>query len=398
MTAVNLTTRNVGNRLWDALVIGAGPAGTLAARELARRGRQTLLVESKSFPRDKVCGGYLNGRALALLQSVGLEAMGKNLGGKLLSQVEIRSDRQKIRIPVPTGIAISRSTLDSALTQEAMRAGVHFMDATKATVTAKVNSDFRLTRLQQAGDASAKVRSKVVLACDGLNHSSLRELKQFRSRVASHSRIGVGGVVEDTSSYYPNGQVFMTIGRKGYAGITRVEGNKVCLAAALDADFVMQQGAKTAVLQILQDAGTPISESLRHIACNGTPHLTRHTPVLADERLFLLGDAAGYIEPFTGEGMAMACTGAVQIVPFALQAIENWEPHLAFQWKRDYQQTIGSQLKVCRWLTKMLRYPQVVRATLSVLSTYPKLSSSIVKKINTIDLAQAPLDLKGCNL
>ena len=107
----------------------------------------------------------------------------------------------------------------------------------------------------------------------------------------------------------------MTIGRRGYVGITRVEGGKICLAAALDVDYVREAGMRKAVLQILQDAGTPVSKSLRQLSYHGTPPLTRHTPVLADERLFLLGDAAGYVEPFTGEGMAMAWTGAKQIVP-----------------------------------------------------------------------------------
>src|SRR3954467_7857868 len=53
---------------WDAIVIGAGPAGALAARQLARAGLQTLLIDAKHFPREKVCGGYLNSRAMNTLR------------------------------------------------------------------------------------------------------------------------------------------------------------------------------------------------------------------------------------------------------------------------------------------------------------------------------------------
>jgi len=378
-------------KLWDVLVIGAGPAGTLASRELTRRGMKTLLVDSKSFPRDKVCGGYVNGRALSVLRSVGLGTLCGNLGGKSLSEVEIRAGSRKLSIPLPTGIAVSRYALDAALVHEAKQAGVEFLPETKATVTRDVDSSFRHVQLQRVHEAPTIVRSKVVLACDGLSHSSLRELDIFQSHVASNARIGVGGVVEDASPCYPNGRVFMTISRWGYVGITRVESEKICLAAALDVDYVREFGMQKAVLEILHNAGTPVSRSLRQMSYHGTPPLTRRTPVLADNRLFLLGDAAGYVEPFTGEGMAMALTGAKQIVAIAVRAAESWDPSLVKQWEREYQHAIGKRLTICRVLTSMIRHPWAVQTTLRVLSTYPKLCLPIVGRIN-----KAPFDLKAC--
>jgi flavin-dependent dehydrogenase len=382
---------NIEKELWDVLVIGAGPAGALAARELARRGMTTLLVDSNSFPRIKVCGGYVNGRALTVLQSVGLGTLCDDLGGSALSKVEIRSGTQKVHIPLPTGVAISRRTLDAALVQEAIREGVEFLPGTKATVTPERDPHSRHAILRSQDATPFPVRAKVVLACDGLSHSSLRQLGLFQSRVAPRARIGVGGVAEDASSCYPEGQIFMSIGRRGYAGLTRVESGQICLAAALDVDYVRELGMRDAVLQIMQDAGTPVSKTLGEMPYHGTPPLTRHTPVLADERLFLLGDAAGYVEPFTGEGMAMAWTGAKQIVPIAAQAAESWDPSLVKQWKREYQRAIGKRLTICRSLTSMIRHPWAVKTTLGILSAYPKLCNPIVGRINN-----APFDLKAC--
>ena len=57
---------------WDALVIGAGPAGSVAARELARRGCRVLLVDKATFPRPKVCGCCVNGAAIRALERLGL--------------------------------------------------------------------------------------------------------------------------------------------------------------------------------------------------------------------------------------------------------------------------------------------------------------------------------------
>ncbi len=380
---------DVGNELWDVLVIGAGPAGALAARELARRGMKTLLVESKSFPRDKVCGGYVNGRALTVLRSVGLGTLCSDLGGRALSEVEIRSSGQQLRIPLPTGFALSRRRLDSALVGEAQREGVIFLPETKATVTSESDSFSRHVLLTDRKSTSLPIRAKVVLACDGLNHSSLRQLKLFQSRIAADARIGVGGVAEDTSCYYPQGRVFMTIGRHGYVGITRVESGQICVAAALDIDVVRMHGMRTSLLHILRAAGTPISQSLRELACRGTPPLTRYTPALAAQRLFLVGDAAGYVEPFTGEGMAMAWTGAIQVVPLAVQAATNWNPMLIKQWRHTYRQTIGKRLAICRVLTSLARHPWAVRATLGVLRVCPPLCRPIVGRINHV-----PFDLK----
>ena len=60
--------------------------------------------------------------------------------------------------------------------------------------------------------------------------------------------------------------------------------------------------------------------------------MTRQTWPLAQERLFLIGDAAGYVEPFTGEGIAWALSSAQAITPLALRAIEGWRPQLATDW------------------------------------------------------------------
>ncbi|HEY2155642.1 MAG TPA: FAD-dependent monooxygenase, partial [Isosphaeraceae bacterium] len=67
-----MTRGDLDGSEWDALVVGAGPAGSIAARELARFGARTLLVERAAFPRWKVCGACLNGHALASIREAGL--------------------------------------------------------------------------------------------------------------------------------------------------------------------------------------------------------------------------------------------------------------------------------------------------------------------------------------
>ena len=376
------TTIDAGRELWDVLVIGAGPAGAFVARELSRCGMKTLLVESKSFPRDKVCGGCINGRALAMLRSAGLGTLCEDLGGKKLSSVELRSGSQELHIPLPTGVAVSRRAMDLALVQEAIREGVEFLPETKATVIPKTDFCCRHVLLRRRDFDPIPARCKVVLACDGLNHPSLRQLPLFHSCVAPRARVGIGGIFKCDSCSYPEERIVMAVGRHGYVGITHVENGQLNVAAAVDTKIVHEFGMREAVIQLLQNANIPVAESMHRIPLHGTPLLTRHTPNLAEERLFLLGDAAGYVEPFTGEGITMAWSGALRLVPLVVKAVACWNPGLVTQWQQKYHHAIAKRLRICRALTLLIRHPWAVRATLAVFSACPGLCIPIVGRIN----------------
>jgi flavin-dependent dehydrogenase len=73
MLEPSITPTAASDVIWDAIVIGAGPAGAFSALQLARAGQRVLLLEAKRFPRQKVCGGCVNAKAVAILQQVGLQ-------------------------------------------------------------------------------------------------------------------------------------------------------------------------------------------------------------------------------------------------------------------------------------------------------------------------------------
>ena len=119
---------------WDGIVIGAGPAGAMAARQLALAGRRVLLVEKKHFPRWKICGACLNGQALAALRSAGLGSLVTRLGGIGLDEFHVGFRGRTARLAMPEGVALSRSRLDAALVEAAIAAGARFLDETHAVV------------------------------------------------------------------------------------------------------------------------------------------------------------------------------------------------------------------------------------------------------------------------
>ena len=104
---------------WDAIVIGAGPAGSLAARQSAHAGLRTLLVDAKVFPREKVCGGYLNHRAIEVLKQTRLAHLAVDRPEEQVNQLELIWGRQRTRFQLPPGRVICRTTFDAALLESA---------------------------------------------------------------------------------------------------------------------------------------------------------------------------------------------------------------------------------------------------------------------------------------
>ena len=134
-------------------------------------------------------------------------------------------------------------------------------------------------------------------------------------------------------------------------------------------------GAGELAVTIVAEAGFPRVPGLAGLPWKGTPYLTRQATSVGDQRLFRLGDAAGYVEPFTGEGMAWALTGAVEVAPLAMHAIRRgWNRDLLARWRAAYRQSVTNRQFVCRWTARMLREPLATRVMVQGLSVFPWLA------------------------
>ncbi|MHC4409752.1 MAG: NAD(P)/FAD-dependent oxidoreductase, partial [Planctomycetota bacterium] len=106
------------------LVVGAGVAGSLAARALALRGHEVLLIDREKFPRTKVCGACLGPEAMAALREAGLGELPRELGATPLRALSLHASGRGARLALQGGAALSRATLDHALVRAAQDAGV----------------------------------------------------------------------------------------------------------------------------------------------------------------------------------------------------------------------------------------------------------------------------------
>lgn len=380
---------------WDVIVVGAGPAGAAAAFDAARAGYRTLLVDRQSFPREKVCGGCVNRRSLLILDSLGLGRVVDGLPGVRFSGLALKTAAgAQARVKLPTGLAVTRRTLDHALVRAAIAAGAAFAAGVKAQVApaGARREDFRRVRLRDRAGVTDVVRGQVVVAADGLGHPSLGGLPEFARDRPVRSRIGLGAVMEANGAYEP-GTIHMGIGRRGYAGVVRVEGGMLAVAAAVDAEFLKEaSGPASAVERILSDARLPTPMRMENARWLGTAPLNQTLRRSAGWRVLVIGDAAGYVEPFTGEGIAWALAGAAEVTPFLRGAIPDWRPDTAARWIRAHKRRVTGDQRLCRAASAVLRSPLASELGVRLLSRFPGLARPGVRRL---DAAPGPFPEAG---
>lgn len=366
---------------WDALVIGAGPAGALAARQAALRGLDTLLVEAKLFPRNKVCGGCLNQRAVGVLQQCGLAGVVEDCNAQKVDALQVIAGPRIEQFPLPTGRVVCRATFDARLAESAVAAGATFVTGVQAVVQPGKNSGWRIVEGRCRGETKSW-RARIVLCADGLSRSSVKRLPGLDSLVEPGSRVGIGTIARDSGALCPPGQIRMIVTSHGYVGLTRVDTTKIAIAAATDPDLLRSAPAGNVVAQMLRVAGIHLPESARSADWHGTPPLTSRPTRVADHRLFVIGDAGGYVEPFTGEGMAAALESATTVVPLAAEACKGWHDSLAGRWEEIHRRVVRGRQTTCRRLAWTLRHPVAVAAALTLYRWFPSAARRVIQRVN----------------
>lgn len=392
--AATIHLHEASRRTWDAAVIGAGPAGAMAARELACRGLAVLLIDRASFPRWKVCGCCLNGHALATLRAAGLGELMPHSGAVPLHEICLAAAGHAAHLPLSGSMALSRETFDAALVQAAIAAGVTFLPQTQASLLpSSVGGGTRRIELSTVGleRSDEAIAARVVLIADGLGGKLAARAGISPVATAEGARIGAGAIAREAPAFYAPGTIYMVCGRGGYLGLVRLEDGRLDLAAALDSRWVRDRGGPGhAAEQLLAEMGWPAVPRLAELGWRGTPALTRRARRLAAERLFLLGDAAGYIEPFTGEGMAWALASARAVAPLAARAVLSWQPCLAREWSETYRQLIGRRQLVCRLIAGVLRFPRLTRTAIQLLTRVPLLAAPVVHYLGCAEIPKHP--------
>ena len=372
-----LTMREAHERLWDVVVLGAGPAGSMAARTLAENGCQVLLVDRAAFPRSKVCGCCVNEAALGLLEHDERASLERQ--GVKLQNYNLAAGGRVATVPLSGGISISRERLDTHLVEAAMDRGAEFLDATEGKVKAG-ESPCRIN-LQRLGQESS-VQCKVAVVATGLAGAALEQEAGRNVRRSSRSYVG-GGVLLEGDPAIESGTVSMACHRFGYVGIVRLEDGRIDLAAALDVGLVKRLGGLAhAAHEVITASGLTPPAGMHEGQWHGTVKLTHRRRYLFGDGYLVAGDAAGYVEPFTGEGIAWAMAGGKAVGSFAQRALAEPLSLVGPAWSRAHARLLAPRMRSCRMVSFLLRQPTLVQWTVRTLQVRPQLARFFERKLS----------------
>jgi flavin-dependent dehydrogenase len=372
---------------WDAVVVGAGPAGAVAGAVLAERGWRVLLVERSVWPRDKACGGCLNAAAVRMVREAGLG--GALEGAVPLHRLAIHATEHagpaaRLTIELPEGAAVARSLFDAQLVAAAAGRGATFLPGTTARLvrSTEASAGFRDVLLSQ-GSAMLRVRARLLLACDGLGGQSLECEPWARWTIAPASRIGFSMTGGFSSAAEP-GTVTMYVGPAGYVGAIRHADGATHLGASLDpAACHARRGPRPLVRQILRAAGIDLA-AIDTLPFVGTRPLTARREAVAGYRAMAIGDACGYVEPFTGEGISWAIRGALsvaRILPRSAGQLHRWDDRWTRSWQVAHQSQIAGRQRWCQGIRQLLRRPMLAGACLQTAHRLPWLPALVARRI-----------------
>ena len=348
---------------FDAVVVGAGPAGSTVAIQLARAGWSVALVERQRFPRRKVCGECIAASNLPLLQALGIGDAIEAIAGPALRQVTLLCGEGAVTADLPAanhdaypwGRALGRETLDSLLIEQARVAGaVVFQPCTVQAILGNAGAWHCEVRMLD-GTALRRLRATVVVDA----HGSWEDLPSDRPRRRrARSRADLFAFKANfLGSTLAEGQISVLALDGGYGGMVVADGRMATLACCVRRDRLSELrgaapalSASDAVQFWLQGECAGVRQALHGARRDGpwlaSGPLDPGVRVDARDAIFRVGNAAGEAHPILGEGMSMALQSAALLCSHLLGQNDPAVPDAAVQarvqrayvaaWRREF--------------------------------------------------------------
>jgi geranylgeranyl reductase family protein len=335
--------RRTGVERFDAVVVGAGPAGAATALRLKHRRPRlsVLLLDRSAFPRDKVCGDAVSAEAVAELDGLGVRAVLD--GHPPVRRVRVRSVRGREVAGSPPGDAhvVPRRVLDRRLVEHAVAAGVQLR-----------RHRVRAVRHVEAGvEVDGAFAAPVLVAADGAN-SRVRRLLGISRNPPGHTAVAVRGYAE---APHRAGELFLgwDAGGLAYAWSFPTGPTTVNAGFALSAERLTGGGGELrgALRRCLPDVDCdPGTLGVHHLPLSSR----RPSPFLG--RVLLVGDAASLINPLTGEGIFYALLSGRVAADAVVDGCAAAGPRYAARLRR----ALGAHLRHTAALARASRRPGAI--------------------------------------
>jgi flavin-dependent dehydrogenase len=356
----------------DVAIVGGGPAGLAVAIESARRGLATLLLERHAFPVDKACGEGLLPMGVRALEALGARALLSPASTSPLRGLRyIQEDGSAVegRLPSP-GLGIRRTELVTALAQQATKMGARLRE----------RCGVRSCRTEASGVTletdTERIQARVLVAADGLSSPLRRVMGLHRDspgpgRYGLRQHFAVRPWTDFVEVYLsPVAEAYVTPCGEGRVGVA----------------FLWEDGAVTKPIDTshLLERFPLLAERLSGAGFASAPRgagpfLQRTRGVVAP-RFAAVGDAAGYVDAITGEGLSLGLEAARSlgaVLPDTVAHPEDMSGLLAYE--RDHHRLFRRYAITARSVLGLARRPRLRRAVVRGLRRAPKLFEALIQ-------------------
>ncbi|MEK6283119.1 MAG: NAD(P)/FAD-dependent oxidoreductase [Acidobacteriota bacterium] len=382
MASLSKPSSNAPSRAFDVIIAGAGPAGTSAAIHISKKGGRVLLIEAKKFPRPKLCGEFISPECIEHFQRLGVMDQMSSAGGVSITRTVFYARKgQNVEVPSEwfdsgaSAIGLSRSEMDHKLLEGARSAGVTVLEETHAS--GLIREPGRVNGLRaKTGQTIHEYEAPITIDATGRAGALSRYLGQtITHRVTKTRRSLVGFKAHLENARPANGACEIYCYPRGYGGLSSVEGglsNLCFIVSAADVrshnsdpelvmrEIVMKNSRAAATLDQARSCTPWLSVSLDGFG--------RRMPAPAPG-LLTIGDAASFIDPFTGSGMLMALeSGEVvaQIINRHLASIRKGQSitSLSLEYEAEYSKRFDSRLRIAGFLRRAAFVPGLAEAAI----------------------------------
>ncbi|HYE14126.1 MAG TPA: NAD(P)/FAD-dependent oxidoreductase [Pyrinomonadaceae bacterium] len=367
---------------FDVIVIGGGPGGAGAAIRLAQGGARVLLAERERFPRAKLCGEFISPECLRHFARLGVLAGVRASGGVEVSETVFYAPSGR-GVGVPSGwfgdgsraaLGLSRAEMDRRLVERAREAGAVVVEDAACSGVLAEGGRVRGVRLAVKGAAAREHRASVTIDATGRARAVARHVACGGAGKSRAAYVAFKAHLEGARAAAGACEIYFYPG--GYGGLSPVEGgrNNLCFIARAEDVRARGSDAERVVCEILMKnrraAHTLAGASVcgRWLAVS-LESFGRAEPAPA-EGLLAVGDAAAFIDPFTGSGMLMALESGELAARTILERLDTAGDNLcelSREYAARYDERFDTRLRVCRLLRRAAFAPAPL-AELAVLT------------------------------
>jgi flavin-dependent dehydrogenase len=377
---------------YDAIVIGAGPAGATAGLLLARAGWSVAIVEKADFPRRKVCGEFLSATSMPLLRGLGLLDDFVRHAGPEVRRVGLFAKDASLVAPMPQprneigkwGRALGREHLDLLLLQAAQRAGAVVRQPYKASELRRSGHGYDCTIV--SSEESQVLSAPIVIAAHGSWENGTLPT-QSASQHRSSDLLAFKAHFTDCD--LPGDLMPLLAFPGGYGGMVHSDSGRVSLSCCIRRDTLRRcrdqpgnQRAADAVLQHIQSSCAGVRHALRratldHAWLSAGPIRPGMRDCYADG-IFRIGNCAGEAHPVVAEGISMAMQSAALL---ARQMIARQDDVAAGRgidgigraYTAEWKNLFAARIRAASWFARLAMSPAAAELILPVLKHLPQL-------------------------